>query len=283
MKRADGKNRTTSAAKGGTSGGGTGTGAAGEPAERSAVLRWTVIGSLVVAVFVIAGLVGAFVRDYKSKELAPPASAAGPSALAVPVYGHAPVTLTLYEDMRDPASLQFSQTYDAALAQLVASGTVNVYYREVADVDRTQGGNGSLYAGNALACAQDANTTKDFTAYRTVLLANQPTAGGKDTFGSKSELITLAKQVKGLDTDVFRACVDNGQHDVWVKDSTTAFNALKQGGASVLQMQVLGQSAATTVASGSVQTTPAQLISQVMAAAAVAPTSSPSATPSSSS
>jgi len=280
VKRADGKNRTTSAAKGGTSGG-AGAGDAEQP--RSAVLRWTVIGSLVVAVFVIAGLVGAFVRDYKSKELAPPASAAGPSALAVPVYGHAPVTLTLYEDMRDPASLQFSQTYDAALAQLVASGTVNLYYREVAGVDAARGGNGSLYAGNALACAQDANTTKDFTAYRTVLLANQPTAGGTDTFGSKSELITLAKQVKGLDTDVFRACVDNGQHDVWVQDSTTAFKALKQGGVPVLQMQVLGQAAATTVVGSSAQTTPAQLISQVMAAAAAAPTSSPSATPSSSS
>ena len=273
MKRAD-KKRTPSHPKAQQA-----DGAAAEQPERSAVLRWVVIGGMVLAVFAVAGLVGSFVRDYKAKKLAPPASAAGPSALAVPIYGHASVTLTVYEDMRDPASLKFSQTFDPTLAHLVASGAVNVYYREVAGTDASQGGNGSLYAGNALACAQDA---KDFPAYRAVLLANQPTAGD-DTFGSKSKLITLAKKVSGLDSDTFRHCVDAGTHDVWVKDSTADFKKLGQGSVPVLTMSVLPQTTSqfSVVYSPTLALTPQQLTTKVMAAAEAAPTDSPSATPTS--
>jgi hypothetical protein len=280
VKRSDGKNRTPSGTQGSAAGGGTEAGATGDAPERSNVLRWVVIGGLVLIVFAAAGTIGSFVRDYKAKRLAPPTSATGPSALAVPVYGHSPVTLTVYEDMRDPASLQFSQAYDATLAQLVASGTANVYYREVAGVDAAQGGSGSLNAGNALGCAQD-TSNKDFTAYRSVLLANQPPES-TDSFGSKSKLIDLAKQVKGLTSDVFRACVDNGDHNVWVKDSTSAFKALGAGGVPVLQMELIGQSAPHTVLSSTQSLTPAQLTSMVMAAAATAPTDVPTPTPSSS-
>jgi len=271
VKRADGKNRTPNETEAQRT-----SGAADDDSRRSAVLRWVVIGGLVLAVFAVAGVVGSFVRSYKDKKLAPPASAAGPSALAVPVYGHAPVTLTVYEDMRDPGSLQFSQTFDATLSHLVASGTVNVYYREVAGVDATQGGNGSLYAGNALACAQDA---KDFEQYRQVLLANQPTSGD-DTFGSKGKLIDLARKVPGLDTDVFRQCVDQGTHNVWVKDSTSAFKKLNQGNTPVLTISVLPQTTSqfTTIYSSTLPLTPQQLTSKVFAAAQTAPTIAPSAT-----
>jgi uncharacterized membrane protein len=278
VKRADGKKRTPSHPKAQAQAQTTGGVAEQEP-ERSAVLRWVVIGGMVLAVFAVAGLVGSFVRDYKDKKLAPPASAAGPSALAVPIYGHASVTLTVYEDMRNPGSLQFSQTFDTTLAQLVASGTVNIYYREVAGVDASQGGNGSLYAGNALACAQDA---KDFPQYRQVLLANQPTSGN-DTFGSKAKLIDLAKKVSGLDTDVFRQCVNAGTHNVWVKDSTSAFKKLGQGDVPVLTMSVLPQTTSqfSVIYSSTQPLTPKQLTSRVIAAAQTAPTTSPSATPTS--
>ena len=271
MKRADGKNRTPNETEAQRT-----SGAADDDSRRSAVLRWVVIGGLVLAVFAVAGVVGSFVRSYKDKKLAPPASAAGPSALAVPVYGHAPVTLTVYEDMRDPGSLQFSQTFDATLSHLVASGTVNVYYREVEGVDATQGGSGSRYAGNALACAQDA---KDFEQYRQVLLANQPTSGD-DTFGSKGKLIDLARKVPGLDTDVFRQCVDQGTHNVWVKDSTSAFKKLNQGNTPVLTISVLPQTTSqfTTIYSSTLPLTPQQLTSKVFAAAQTAPTIAPSAT-----
>ena len=280
MKRSDGKNRTPSGTQESSAGGSPETGSAAGTAEHSNVLRWVVIGGLVLIVFAAAGTIGTFVRDYKAKQLAPPTSAAGPSALAVAVKATAPITITVYEDMRDPATLQFSQTFDATLDQLIASGTVNIYYREVAGVDAAKGGSGSLNAGNALGCAQD-TSNKDFKEFRQVLLANQP-AETTDTFGSKSELITLAKQVKGLDSDVFRACVDNGNHNVWVKDSTSAFKALNEGSVPVVQMEVIGQSGPQTVLSSSQALTPAQLTSMVIAAAQTAPTAVASPSPSSS-
>jgi len=249
-------------------------GAAEQQPERSAVLRWVVIGGMVLAVFAVAGLVGSFVRDYKAKKLAPPASAAGPSALAVPIYGHASVTLTVYENVADPASLTFSQTFDPALAHLVASGAVNVYYREV---DATGDAGGSLAAGNALACAQDA---KDFPKYRQVLLANQPAAGASFSDG---QLIQLSKKVSGLDSDTFRHCVDSGTHNVWVKDSTSDFKKLGAGDVPVLTMSVLPQTTSqfSVIYSSTQPLTAKQLTTKALAAAEAAPTTSPSATPSS--
>lgn len=270
MKRSAGKKTQGSApGEGGTAAAGSST------ARRSSTRRWISAAAMVAVVFVLAGLVGTVVRDHKSKQLAPPASAGGPSALAVPVYGHAPVTLTLYEDMRDPATLAFSQTYDETLAKLIASGTVNVLYRETAGVDAAKGGTGSLNAGNALGCAQD---LKLFTPYRAVLLQNQPDESN-DAFADKATLVTLAKQVKKLDTDVFRACLDKGQHNVWVKDSTSDFKTANLGTSPVLTMQLLGDAEPHTVYDATTKPSPKQLVSMVMAAAQTAPTASPTATP----
>ncbi|WP_161789760.1 DsbA family protein [Streptacidiphilus neutrinimicus] len=237
--------------------------------------RWIVAGGVVVAIFVVAGLIGSVVRAHKETQLAPPAGAIGTPALAVPEYGHAAVTLTVYEDLRDPATLAFENTYGATLRQLVASGVANVYYHETDGVDASQGGDGSLQAGNALGCALDA---KKFADYRAVLLNHQP-AESDDAFASTSELITLAKKIKGLDTDVFRACVDNGDHKVWVQDSTKAFTALKLGAAPVMVMQSAadagaGNANATTVVSATQSLTPQQLRDRVLAAAVSATPSS---------
>ncbi|WP_152626998.1 DsbA family protein [Streptacidiphilus melanogenes] len=267
---------------------------AGASVRRTPWRRWLVAGGMVVAIFVVAGLIGSVVRAHKETQLAPPAGAVGESALAVPEYGHAAVTLTVYEDMRDPATLAFENTYGATLRQLVASGVANVYYHETTGVDRTQGGSGSLQAGNALACALDA---KQFPNYRAILLDHQP-AESDDAFASKSNLITLAKKVKGLDTDVFRACVNNGDHKVWVQDSTKDFTAANLGAVPVLLMQsaadaTAGGANATTLVSATQSLTPKQLQDRVLAAAvsatptstdlpSVAVTNGASATPSAS-
>jgi hypothetical protein len=233
-----------------------------------------VVGGTILAVFAVAGAIGSVVRAHKETQLAPPSGATGASALAVPQYGHAAVTLTVYEDMRDPATLTFENTYGATLRQLVASGVANVYYRETTGVDTSQGGSGSLQAGNALGCAMDA---KKFADYRAVLLNEQP-AESDDAFASTGHLIDLAKKVKGLDTDVFRACVENGDHKVWVKDSTKSFTAANLGAVPVLQMQVGATTTngadAQTVLSSTQSLTPQQLQDRVLAAAVAAtPTS----------
>ncbi|MEY9872725.1 hypothetical protein ABH931_002202 [Streptacidiphilus sp. MAP12-33] len=247
---------------------------AGVSVRKTPWRRWLTAGGMVVAIFVVAGVIGSVVRAHKETQLAPPAGATGASALAVPQWGHAAVTLTVYEDMRDPATLAFENTYGATLRQLVASGVANVYYRETTGVDAAQGGSGSLQAGNALGCALDA---KKFADFRAVLLNNQP-AESDDAFGSKSHLITLAKKVKELDTDVFRACVDNGDHKVWVQDSNKAFTAGNFGPGPVLTMLVdqtnTNEAQAQAVISSTLSLTPKELQDRVLAAAVQAtPTS----------
>ncbi|MFC1402301.1 MULTISPECIES: thioredoxin domain-containing protein [Streptacidiphilus] len=245
----------------------------GDTVRRSSTGRWVVAGIGVVAVFVAAGFVGALVRDHKAKTLSPPTTATGTKNLAVPVWGHAAVTLTVYEDMRDPASLAFAQQYDATLAQLVGSGAANVEYRELTGADAAHGGTGSLQAGNALGCAVD-TSVDDFGKYRKVLLENQPADPTDDAYASNSKLISLARKVKALDTDVFRSCVDKGNHKVWVEDSQKDFTAAGYSGAPVLTMTTSGEAspAVPTVLIGNgAKATQQQLIDTVINAAKAAP------------
>ena len=242
----------------------------GDTVRRSSTGRWVVAGIGVVAVFVAAGFVGSLVRDHKSKQLSPPATATGTENLAVPVWGHAAVTLTVYEDMRDPASLAFAEQYDATLAQLVASGAANVTYRETTGTDAAHGGTGSLQAGNALACAVDTSVV-DFARYRKVLLEHQPAAVTDDAYASNSKLISLAKKVKALDTDVFRACLDKGDHKVWVQDSQKNFTAAGYGSAPVLTMATTGDSTPVVLVGNGSKATLKQLTDTVINAAKIAP------------
>ena len=241
--------------------------------RRGSAGRWVVAGIGVVAVFIAAGFVGSLVRDHKAKQLSPPTTATGTNNLAVPVWGHAAVTLTVYEDVRDPASLAFAEHYDPTLAQLVASGTANVEYREITGADAAHGGTGSLQAGNALACAVDTSVA-DFGKYRKVLLENQPADVTDDAYASNAELITLAKQVKSLDTDVFRSCLDKGNHKVWLQDSQQEFLAAGYGSAPVLTMTTTGEASPvvpTVLIGNGSKATLKQLTDTVINAAKVAP------------
>jgi hypothetical protein len=251
------------------------TPAAGAPAGTTKALplrRWTITGVVVVSVLGAAGAVGAVVRAHDATQFVAPTGAGGQGSFAVPVKGSPAVTLTVYEDMRDPASAAFATAYDPTLSSLVSSGTVTLMYREIAGVDASQGGTGSLQAGNALGCAQDAD---HFAKYRTALLKNQP-AESDDAYATDANLFKLAKKVKGLDTDVFRSCVTSGDHKVWVKDSTADFTAAGLGSAPVLQLQSRHDADPTTMIGNGKQLTPQQLTAAVIAAAMALPSPTPS-------
>lgn len=134
---------------------------------------------------------------------------------------NAKVTLTIYEDFRCPYCRMAEQTYESVYKSFAAAGTVRVQYHLVNLIDRNLGGTGSIRAGNAGACAQDAGK---FEAYHDVLYANQPDETD-DAFGSDDKLISLAKQVPGLDTPVFEKCVNAGTYGPWV---VANFNALSK-------------------------------------------------------
>ncbi|MFI1966605.1 DsbA family protein [Streptomyces pathocidini] len=187
--------------------------------------RSLLVGVAAVAVLALAGGIGVAVTQLGGKDgdgpVVAPTGANGEDSLAIPVgRAGAPSTLTVYEDFRCPACAQFEHGFRDTIRELEDKGRLRTQYHLVTIIDGNMGGSGSLNAANAAACAQDARKFRD---YHDVLYRNQPQEQD-DAFADKKRLIKLAGQVKGLDTAGFRACVNEGSHDGWVRKATTAFN-----------------------------------------------------------
>ncbi|MFJ6612177.1 DsbA family protein [Streptomyces sp. NPDC091289] len=194
--------------------------------------RTLIVASAVVGVLALAAVVGLIAAnagkddggDTASGPAIAPSGATGEDALTLPVgAADAPSTLTIWEDFRCPVCAQFENAFRDTIKELADDGQVKVEYHLATIIDGNLGGTGSLRAANAAACAQD---TGKFAPYHDVLFSNQPPEPD-DAFGKNSRLIELAGKVEGLDTPGFRSCVEDGEHDSWVKKSDTAF---REGG-----------------------------------------------------
>ena len=192
---------------------------------------------------------------------------ASANAMAIPIgNSSAPVKLTVYEDFRCSACGSFESGYQSAYKALVKAGKLELLVHPVDLIDNVDGGSGSLAAGNAAACAQNAGKFED---YHDVLYANQPSESD-DSFSSDSTLISYAKQVSGLDTATFESCVKSGKYDGWIKQN---YRDLEQiDGNSTATPTLLANGSKLTL------TTPAAFTSQLTALAKkVGATVSPSA------
>ena len=192
---------------------------------------------------------------------------ASADAMAIPIGdSSAPVKLTVYEDFRCSACGSFESNYQSAYKALVKAGKLELLVHPVDLIDNVDGGSGSLAAGNAAACAQNAGKFED---YHDVLYANQPSESD-DSFSSDSTLISYAKQVSGLDTAAFESCVKSGKYDGWIKQN---YRDLEQiDGNSTATPTLLANGSKLTL------TTPAAFTSQLTALAKkVGATVSPSA------
>ncbi|MFG3408547.1 DsbA family protein [Streptomyces sp. NPDC048142] len=194
--------------------------------------RTLIVASAVVGVLALAAVVGVIAANAGKDDdggtaggpAVAPSGAIGEDALTLPVgAADAPSTLTIWEDFRCPVCAQFENAFRDTVTELVDDGQVRVEYHLATIIDGNLGGTGSLRAANAAACAQD---TGKFAPYHDVLFSNQPPEPD-DAFGKNSRLIELAGEVEGLDTPGFRSCVEDGEHDSWVKKSDTAF---REGG-----------------------------------------------------
>ncbi|MFI6447001.1 DsbA family protein [Kitasatospora sp. NPDC050543] len=183
---------------------------------RSKRTRKLVVGGVVLAVIAAAVVVGVVVQNQRSKPetpMAAPAGAIGDKNLVIPDgAADAPAVLTVYEDPRCPACGAFEREFSPTIDQLEDQGKIRGNYHIVSFIDRAVPGKGSRNGANALACAQDAGHFRD---YHDVLYRNQPSEGN-DAFGDKAVLINLAKQVDGLDTPAFEACVNTNKYGGWV-------------------------------------------------------------------
>ncbi|MEV1021521.1 thioredoxin domain-containing protein [Streptomyces sp. NPDC050264] len=189
--------------------------------------RTLIVGAAVVCVLGLAAVIGVVAANSgddssgsTSGSAAAPKGAAGKDDLAIPVgKDSAKSTLTVWEDFRCPACKSFEDGFRSTIHELTDAGQLKAEYHTVTLIDSNMGGSGSLHAGNAAACAQDAGK---FTEYHDVLYENQPKETD-DTFADNGKLIDLAGKVDGLVTDSFKSCVNDGKHDGWIQKSYKAF------------------------------------------------------------
>ena len=236
--------------------------------------RMTVYGSTfgIVLLAVVLAIVVNQAMVPSAPPLAPTAAVsdttggvASADAMAIPIgEASAPVKLTVYEDFRCSACDSYEKNYESAYKALVKAGTVELLIHPVDLIDNVDGGSGSIQAGNAAACAQNAGKFED---YHDILYANQP-AESDDEFASSSTLISYAKQVSGLDTSSFEACVNSGKYDSWIKQN---YRDLEQiDGNSTATPTLLANGTKLTLSSPTAFTTQLQQMAAKIAAAAKA-------------
>jgi protein-disulfide isomerase len=231
-----------------------------EQARRARRNRLLAVYGSALGVVVIA-IVIAFVVQAANGPKTPTAVPAGSIAdttggvstangMAIPLGdSSAKVKLTVYEDFRCSACKSYETTYADAYKQLVQAGTLQLLIHPVTLIDANTNGTGSLHAGNAAACAQDAGK---FQAYHDLLFTNQPDES-TDSYASNATLITLAKQVSGLDSKTFESCVNSGKYDDWVRQNYANLNKITNNQPSTPTIYANGK--AFTLPTGS--TTPA--------------------------
>jgi protein-disulfide isomerase len=193
---------------------------------------------------------------------------ASADAMAIPIgESSAPVKLTVYEDFRCSACDSYEKQYESAYKALVKAGTVELLIHPVDLIDNVDGGSGSLEAGNAAACAQNAGKFED---YHDVLYADQPSESD-DEFASTATLISYAKQVSGLDTSTFESCVKSSKYDAWIKQN---YRDLEQiDGNSTATPTLLANGTKLTLSTPAAFTTQLQQMAAKIEAAATASSS----------
>ncbi|MFI0719511.1 DsbA family protein [Streptomyces sp. NPDC021224] len=198
-----------------------------------------------IVVFGVSALIGAHVRAGKGDKVTEPTGAVaaaqpqttpvptttsttapkGPK-LNIPVAPSVPVTVTIYEDLRSPESKAFQEEYGATIQGLLATGQVRFEYHLVTASDAQYGGTGALVAANAAACAQDQGR---FSAFVEQLWKVQPADPKDDALASESLMKKLARKAHKIKAGTFEPCVEQRDHDGWVKKAQQDFAASGYG------------------------------------------------------
>lgn len=192
--------------------------------------QWTVGGTVVAVVAVAAGVaIAVNASQHHQPYAAPVAAVVDPITKDSKDLGilvgsaNAPVKMTVFEDFRCPACQAVEGLLESTYKQYIEAGKLQVTYHPVRLIDGKNGGQGSLQAGNAAACAQDAG---QFMALHDVFYANQPVET-TDDYGSNVKLLSLASEIPALKSDAaFVDCVNKGTHKGWVQDNADDFNKI---------------------------------------------------------
>ncbi|MBM9507361.1 DsbA family protein [Actinacidiphila acididurans] len=275
-----------------------GPGGAAGPKKRKGPLQrlkpYAVGITAMVVVFGGSALIGAHVRSTKGDKVTEPSGVAGAAVvptgpvstssasptptptdqqhLSVPVRPAIPVTITVFEDLRSPDSKAFDEEYNAMFAQLLLTGQVQIHYRLVTASDAQYGGKGALVAANAAACAQDQSR---FVQFVEQVWKHQPDPSS-DGLASENLMKKLAKKAGKINMGKFDPCVEQSDHEGWVRQGQKDFAAQKLGSVPVVQIND------TTVSNVRTTLTPKKLRALILKEAkrVIAVQATPSASPS---
>lgn len=146
---------------------------------------------------------------------------AGGDPAAPPTPSTGKIVIRTYEDFGCPFCGQFEKTNSAYITSLLKTGSATLTIYPVSILDRSfSGSKYSTRAANAAAAV--ANYSPDqFSAFHTLLYANQPAEGSQGL--SDDELIAYAKQAKVSNLAQITAAIQGHRFFNWVGDATDRF------------------------------------------------------------
>jgi protein-disulfide isomerase len=190
-----------------------------EQQRRERIRNLSVIGVVVLAVLVIAG-VAFYVQNNRdttgntAKDT--PANLTGTYSVLLGK-ASAPTTIKVYEDLQCPICKEFEALTGPKVRAAIAGGTVKVEYHMVAFLDRSSTTKYSSRALNAAMAVLDTAGPDAFLKFHTTAYENQPaegTAGVPD-----STLIQWAVQA-GADQSKVTPLIDGDVYHQWVVNAT---------------------------------------------------------------
>jgi protein-disulfide isomerase len=192
-----------------------------EQKRKERMRNWLVVGSVVVAVAIIAGVLF-FVSSNKDTTGEAVGAGGTPSNLSgaynvVIGKSSAPTTIKLYEDLQCPICKEFEAATGKQTEAAIAAGKVKVDYHMVAFLDRSSSTNYSSRALNAAMAVLSTAGPDAFMKFRTLAFDNQPaegTAGEPD-----STLVDWAVQSGATESKV-KPLIDGNVYHQWVVNAT---------------------------------------------------------------
>jgi protein-disulfide isomerase len=192
-----------------------------EQQRRERTRNLMVIGSIVVAVLIVAGVL--FVVQSKGDKTGKAVTAAGTPKNLSGTYNvivgksSAPTTIKLYEDLQCPICKQFEAATGTQTQAAIAAGKVKVDYHMVAFLDRSSTTNYSSRALNAAMAVLSTAGPDAFMKFRTLAFDNQPVEGSAGE--PDSTLISWAVQA-GADQAKVTPLINGNVYHQWVLNAT---------------------------------------------------------------
>jgi protein-disulfide isomerase len=194
-------------------------------AERRAARRKQrlVVGGVVVAVLVLAAVIGIVVNSSRSGNKGPvtiPGTAVttgSPVAQSGILIGQAsaPVTLDLYEDFNCPICGQFEKAFGSSITDMIHQNKIAVRYHMLSFIDDHNGGTYSHRSSGAFAAADTYGTPEQALALHSALYANQPDESSS-TGLPNTKIISLASDA-GITSQQFVDAVTKNSFASWVQ------------------------------------------------------------------